>query len=65
VILKILINFQTPVHVSELQTDSRRIIEQHLKRWCHIMIVHISDLLLGPLANFQSELDQFQVNIYF
>nr|CAD2206115.1 unnamed protein product [Meloidogyne enterolobii] len=50
----------TPVHVSELQTDSRRIIEQHLKRWCHIMIVHISDLLLGPLANFQSELDQFQ-----
>nr|CAD2178992.1 unnamed protein product [Meloidogyne enterolobii] len=50
----------TPVHVSELQTDSRRIIEQHLKRWCHIMIVHISDLLLGHLANFQSELDQFQ-----
>lgn len=50
----------TPIHVSELQTDSRRIIEQHLKRWCHTMIVHISDLLLGPLANFQSELEQFQ-----
>lgn len=50
----------TPVHVSELQTDSRRIIEHHLKRWCHSMIGHVTGLLLGPFANFQAELDQFQ-----
>ncbi|KAL3120365.1 hypothetical protein niasHT_001178 [Heterodera trifolii] len=50
----------SPVHVSELQTDSRRIIEAHLRRWCHSMIGHVSTILLGPLAKFQSNIEQFQ-----
>uniref|UniRef100_A0A914HQ14 Conserved oligomeric Golgi complex subunit 3 n=1 Tax=Globodera rostochiensis TaxID=31243 RepID=A0A914HQ14_GLORO len=50
----------SPIHVSELQTDSRRIIESHLKRWCHSMIGHVSGILLGPLAQFQTSIERLQ-----
>ena len=46
---------KAPIHVHELQTDSRRIIEAQLKKWCQALIDQTTTILIGSLKNMPNE----------
>uniref|UniRef100_A0A7E4W7S3 Conserved oligomeric Golgi complex subunit 3 n=1 Tax=Panagrellus redivivus TaxID=6233 RepID=A0A7E4W7S3_PANRE len=49
-----------PIQVHELQTDSRRIIENQLKKHCHKLIKFVVNMVVGDLATVSTEIDTFE-----
>jgi hypothetical protein len=51
-----------PVQVHELQTDSRRVIENMLKKHCHKLIKFVTNMVIGELATISSEIDAVETS---
>ena len=51
-----------PVQVHELQTDSRRIIEQQLKKHCHKLIKFVVDMITGGIGPLTNEINSIETS---
>jgi len=47
-----------PVHISELQTDPRALVETFLKKWCQTLIDHLTKLVISHVIHAPYEIEQ-------